>query len=183
MKRIMVVGISAGVGKSTFARELGEALDIQVHHLDVLYWKPGWVEAPLEEFRDKQDQLTHQDEWIIDGNYSNSFDIRFARADTMIYLELPLTICLYRVLKRWITNIGNTREDIGEGCPEKIDWPFLKFIVTTYRDRKQKMKKRMQEFERLHTENKAIALTSRKEIDAYLQQIRNHKQHTGIRIS
>ncbi len=54
MKRIMVIGISAGVGKSTFARSLGEALNIEVYHLDALYWRSGWVEAPEEEFRSDQ---------------------------------------------------------------------------------------------------------------------------------
>ncbi|MFZ0474158.1 MAG: topology modulation protein, partial [Halobacillus sp.] len=47
MKRIMVMGISAGAGKSTFARQLGDQLNISVFHLDVFYWKPGWIEAGL----------------------------------------------------------------------------------------------------------------------------------------
>lgn len=57
MKRIMVIGVSAGVGKTTFARELGEALQIKVHHLDKLYWKPGWVETPFEDFAAAQSKL------------------------------------------------------------------------------------------------------------------------------
>lgn len=141
MNRIMVIGVSAGVGKSTFSRRLGEALNIDVYHLDTLYWKPGWVEASLEEFSEAQMNIVQRPNWIIEGNYSNTFDIRVENADTIIYLELPLHICLYRVIRRWITNIGKVRPDMAEGCKEKIDWEFIKFILTTYRPRKENMKK------------------------------------------
>ena len=62
------MGVSAGVGKSTFARELGEILNIDVYHLDSFYWKPNWVEAPQEEFANSQQEIVEQDEWIIEGN-------------------------------------------------------------------------------------------------------------------
>ena len=51
MQRIMVIGVSAGVGKSRFARRLGEATDLPVHHLDAYFWKPGWIEAEEKEFQ------------------------------------------------------------------------------------------------------------------------------------
>lgn len=143
MNRIMVIGVSSGVGKSTFARRLGELIGIKVTHLDRLYWKPGWVEAPIEEFSEAQRQVVQNEKWVIEGNYTGTFDIREPYADTIIYLELPLRVCLSRVLKRRIQYHGKTREDIGEGCDEKIDWAFLKFIITTYAPRKKKMKKRI----------------------------------------
>lgn len=80
--------------------------------------------------------MEHQ--WIIEGNYSNTFDIRTEHADTIIYLELPLYVCLYRVVRRWLMNIGKTRIDMGEGCKEKLDWDFIQFIYTTYYPRKKK---------------------------------------------
>lgn len=168
MNRIMVIGVAAGVGKSTFARKLGEALDISVCHLDRLYWKPGWVEASLDEFAFTQKEVVKQDQWIIDGNYSNTFDIRTEKADTIIYLELPLYVCLYRVLKRYITNLGRTRSDIGEGCKEKIDWEFITFILTTYGPRKVKMAKR---FKSLELEKTIITLKNKKDINAFLEKI------------
>ncbi|MFC7392733.1 topology modulation protein [Scopulibacillus cellulosilyticus] len=172
MKRIMVIGVSAGTGKSTFARELGEALNIDVYHLDALYWKPGWIEAPLEEFEAAQREIVNRAQWIIEGNYTNTFDIRINHADTIIYLELPLYVCLYRVFKRWLMNIGKTRPDMGKGCKEKIDWQFLKFICTTYYPRKKKMAERLQEFQRIGTKKAAIALTSKQEINLYLESIK-----------
>lgn len=143
MNRIMVIGVGAGVGKSTFAHRLGELTGIEVTHLDRLYWHPNWVEAPLEEFRAAQEQIVQNERWIIEGNYSRTFDIREPSADTIIYLELPLLVCLYRVLKRRVLYHGKTRDDIGEGCEEKIDWAFLKYILKTYGTRKKKMIERI----------------------------------------
>ncbi|GEN84852.1 topology modulation protein [Sporosarcina luteola] len=146
MKRVMVIGVSAGVGKSSFSRELGKLTGIQVTHLDRLYWKPGWVEAPSEEFSAAQRKIVKKDQWIIEGNYTSTIEIREPLADTVIYLELPMCVCLYRVIKRRIQYHGKTREDLTQGCPEKIDWAFVKFIVTTYSRRKKKMLERMQRY-------------------------------------
>ncbi|MCL6572878.1 MAG: topology modulation protein [Bacillus sp. (in: Bacteria)] len=169
MKRIMVIGISAGVGKSTFARKLGEALGINVYHLDVLYWKPNWVEASNEEFSRAQQGIVIQNQWIIEGNYNNTFEIREEHADTIIYLELPLYICLYRVIKRRITNSGKTRPDMGVGCKEKIDWDFIKFICTTYYPRKRKTAERLHALQALDTKKVIIVLKGKQEINSYLK--------------
>lgn len=168
MKRIIVMGVSAGVGKSTFARKLGERLGIDVCHLDKLYWKPNWVEASLEEFVAAQEKIVALDQWIIEGNYANTYDIRVKNADTIIYLELPLGVCLYRVFKRWLLNIGRTRPDIGEGCKEKLDYDFIKFICTTYSPRKKKMKARVEDFKRLGPDKNVIMLKNKREIRSYL---------------
>lgn len=146
MNKTMVIGVGSGVGKSTFARELGKITGIEVTHLDRLYWKPNWVEAPREEFLAGQKQVIQNKKWIIEGNYSGTFEIREQYADTIIYLERPLYVCLFRVLKRRIQYHGKTRNDIGEGCIEKLDWAFLKFIITTYGPRKEKMKERLQQY-------------------------------------
>lgn len=165
MKRIMVIGISPGVGKSTFARRLGEALQIKVFHLDAYFWKPNWVEASLEEFSDAQTKMVQQDSWIIEGNYNKTIDIRLKYADTIMYLELPRYVCLYRVVKRFFKNVGRTRPDIGEGCKEKIDWDFIKFIYTTYYPRKKRMAEKLKE---LSLTKQVVILKSKQEIQAYL---------------
>ncbi len=167
----MVMGASAGVGKSTFARRLGEKLDIEVYHLDTFYWKPGWVERSLEEFRLKQEQVVSQDQWIIEGNYSNTYDVRAPYADTIIYLELPLSVCLYRVFKRFFLNIGKNRPDMGEGCREKLDYKFIKFIITTYYPRKEKMRERIERFKEMDPNKKIVKLTSKKGIQSFLDRL------------
>ncbi len=171
MEKIIVAGVSAGVGKSTFAAKLGEILARPVYHLDAYHWKPGWQEADKEEFKAAQHRMVQGDRWIIEGNYSSTFDIRLEQADTFIYLELPLIVCLYRVLKRWLTNIGKVRPDMGPGCPEKMEWGFLKFIVTTYADRKRTMRSRMRTFLEARDDNKIILLTNKKEIAEFLETV------------
>ena len=171
VKRIMVIGVSAGVGKSTFAHKLGKALDLKVHHLDALYWKPNWVETSFEEFSEAQKIIVKEDQWIIEGNYSSTFQIRANDADTIIYLELPLYICLYRVFKRWLKNIGKTRPDMGEGCKEKLDWKFIKFIYTTYYPRKRKMIERFQAFQAQEAKKEIITLKSKQDIKAYIEKL------------
>ncbi len=168
VKRIMVIGVSSGVGKSTFARKLGEVLDINVYHLDALFWKPNWVQASIEEFSQAQQEIVKQDQWIIEGNYTPTFGIRTEKADTIIYLELPLHTCMYRVLKRWIKNIGKTRPDMGKDCKEKIDWEFIKFILNTYNPRKKKMAERFQAFQE-DGSKKVIILTNKQEIQAFIE--------------
>ena len=93
MKRISIVG-SGGAGKSTFAHQLADILHLPVIHLDALYWQPGWVATPQDEWRDKQQQLVQQECWIIDGNYTSTLDVRFAVADTIIFLDFPRFRCL-----------------------------------------------------------------------------------------
>lgn len=168
MQRVMVIGVSAGVGKSTFARRLGEIISINVHHLDASYWKPGWVESSKEAFSQAQQKIVKQDQWIIEGNYSSTFDIRMKDADTIIYLELSLIVCLYRVVKRWLTNLGKTRADMAEGCKEKLDWEFIHFIYTTYYPRKKKMRERFRILKE-GSRKEIIVLRSKQEIWGFLR--------------
>lgn len=168
MKKIIVAGVSAGAGKSTFAKNLSDRLDIPVHHLDSFYWKAGWVERDPLEFREKQQQLVAGDTWIIEGNYASTMDIRLAEADTFIYLELPLRVCIYRVLKRWIQNYGETRPDMAEGCAEKMDKEFLKFIITTYAARKRTMRQRAIDFQASGPDRKSVILQTQKQMDGFL---------------
>jgi len=126
-QKIMIIG-SGGSGKSTLARQLGETLGLPVIHLDREFWNAGWVETPKEEWYEKQKTLFSGSEWIADGNYGGSMDIRLDRADTVIFLDFSRFLCIYRALKRWLTYRGKTRPDVAEGCPENMDAAFLKWI-------------------------------------------------------
>ncbi|MCG1023689.1 topology modulation protein [Sutcliffiella horikoshii] len=177
MKRIMVIGASAGAGKSTFATRLGKALNINVFHLDAFFWKPGWVEASKEEFTQaQQEMIKNNNSWIVEGNYTATFDIRAEKADTIIYLELPLRVCLYRVIKRWLTNLGKRRPDLGGGCTERMEWAFIKFIITTYRPRKKAMKERLD----FYQEDKLVVrLKGKAAIEYFLQAIEQTKSSSA----
>lgn len=134
MKRILVIG-SSGAGKSTYAVALGRLLKLPVIHLDKEFWQPGWVEMSREEWREKASELVKKDSWVMDGTYDNSLDIRLPRADTVIFLDYPRRICLWHAAKRIAANHGQVRSDMAKGCPEKIDWSFIKWIWNYRRDR------------------------------------------------
>ncbi|ADU29001.1 hypothetical protein [Evansella cellulosilytica] len=172
MKRILVMGVSAGVGKSTLSKQLGKALGINVYHLDAYFWKPNWIEAPLEEFSESQREIVVKDKWIIDGNYTNTYDIREEHADTIVYIELPLHVCLFRVFNRWRKNIGRTRDDMGADCKEKLDFAFIKFIISTYHRRKKVMKNRLENFKKSNPhQRKTIVLKDKKSIEQFIKDI------------
>jgi adenylate kinase family enzyme len=135
MKRIAIIG-PGGSGKSTLACELGAILGIEVIHLDALFWKPGWVETPKPEWRSIQEDLVRRESWIMDGNYGGTLDIRLAAADTIIFLDFPRLLCLWRVIKRRVQHIGRGRPDMGPDCPERLTWQFL-WWIWTYRTRKR----------------------------------------------
>ena len=125
----MIIG-SGGSGKSTLSRKLGQSTGLPVFHLDKYYWNPGWIETEHDEWIKKYNQLIMQKSWIIDGNYISTMDEGIKEADTVIFLDINRLICLYRVIKRIIKNFGKSREDMAQGCPEKIDFEFFKWVWT-----------------------------------------------------
>lgn len=127
MKKIMVIG-SPGSGKSTFSRELAEITGLPLIHLDKLFWRPGWVHCSREEFDRLLTAELEKDRWIIDGNYSRTIELRLKYADTVIFFDYPRRVCLWRVIKRILGGRGNVRPDMGEGCPERLDFEFLKYV-------------------------------------------------------
>ena len=169
MNKIAIIG-SGGSGKSTLARSLGELLYIEVFHLDALFWKPGWVGASKQEQRLVQSKLVERGTWIFDGNYSGTMDIRLNKADTIIFLDIPRTICAYRVLKRWIQYRNKARPDMGEGCEERISIEFLKWVWEYPRTKKPEILKNI---DTLSKEKKVIILKSSKEVKQFLNKIKD----------
>jgi len=127
MDRVIIIGCG-GSGKSTLSRALSEKTKLPVVHLDKLFWREGWINIPREEFNILLREELKKDKWIIDGNYDRTLEERLKCCDTVIYLDYPRRTCLFGVIKRFITNYGKTRPDMTDGCPEKIDLEFLKWI-------------------------------------------------------
>jgi adenylate kinase family enzyme len=129
MQRVLVIG-PCGAGKSTLARELGARLDLPVFHMDQLNWQPGWVESSKEQISTRLEAIIAGDRWLIDGNYGGTLPERLQRADTVVYLDYPIGLCLSRVLRRIWTYRGRSRPDMTEGCPERFDLAFLWYLLT-----------------------------------------------------
>lgn len=127
MKRVAVIG-SGGAGKSMFARELGERTALPVIHLDRLFWKPGWVPMPDDEWHAVHSELLEADRWIIDGNYGGEMEARIAAADTVIFLDLPRLVCLQGALQRHWRHRAGGRPDIAPDLREHVDLKFLWWI-------------------------------------------------------
>lgn len=123
MKRIMIFG-RPGNGKSTFANRLSKTLSLPVYHLDKYFFESSWRERDTKEFIDIQKNLVSREAWIIDGNSTKTLEIRWSKADVVIYLDLPKWICIYRIIKRIFTK-DRTIDDRAPNCPEVLRWPFL----------------------------------------------------------
>jgi adenylate kinase family enzyme len=174
MRRIMIVG-PAGSGKSTLAQDLGAELDLPVIHLDAHYWLPGWVEPPLDLWRERVRQLVLGETWIIDGNYSDTFDLRFAVADTIVFLDVPRHICLSRVIARSIRTFGRVRSDMAPGCRERLDGAFLRWVWTYPSQRRPAMVRRLEEVE---GHMRVIWLRNASEVRAFLRTLSAERVHS-----
>ncbi|HEX7175820.1 MAG TPA: DNA topology modulation protein [Pyrinomonadaceae bacterium] len=173
MKRVLVIG-SGGSGKSTLARLLGELLDVEVVHLDVEHWRPGWTEPSKEDWRRKVEELLRGDEWIIDGNYSGTLETRLAACDTVVFLDLPRALCVWRALKRVVTYRKGRRPDMAEGCDEKFDLKFLKWIWDYPKRTRPKVLTLLEENARARS---VYRLRSRAEVEGFL---RGAKESGGV---
>ena len=107
---------------------LGEKLGLPVVHLDQLWWKEGWRNVTREEFDSRLAMAMNMDGWIIDGNYSRTMEMRLAKCDTVIYLDFNRWACLRGMCQRVFGNYGKVRPDMAQGCPERFDPSFVKWI-------------------------------------------------------
>src|SRR2546426_10061840 len=142
LKRILVIG-TGGSGKSTVGRRLAQRTGLPLIHLDAHYWRPGWQPTPPDEWRAKVQQLVKGHAWIIDGNYGGTLDLRLEACDTVIFLDLPRVVCLWRVLRRQLRYLGRARPDLPAGCRERLSWEFLVWIWTYPTRRRGDMLKRL----------------------------------------
>lgn len=112
-----------GAGKSHIAQELGKRTGLPVTHMDVLAYQPGWESAPRDERVGKLANIVARAQWIIEGNFLKDVDQdgRFRRADTVIFLDLPRRVCLWRVWRRLVRDRSRRRVDLPDGCPESWD--------------------------------------------------------------
>jgi adenylate kinase family enzyme len=175
MRRILIVG-SGGSGKSTLSRQLSSILGIEVIHLDALYWKPGWVGSDELEWRDKLRSVLDRDSGIMDGNYSKTLQERLEACDTVIFLDLPRVICIWRILGRLLRHYGSSRPDMPDGCPERLDFEFLRWVWNYPSRTRQRVLSLLEP----HRESKRVVrLTKRQEVDGFIERLIPEARRTG----
>ena len=139
--KIAIVGYSAS-GKSTLAAYLGKLCGVPVLHMDTVRFLPGWVErAKEEQVRIVEDFMNENAEtgWVIDGNYTSIlYERRMQEADRILFLNFSRLACLHRARKRYRTYRGRVRESSAEGCEEKLDREFVRWILIDGRTRERR---------------------------------------------
>jgi adenylate kinase family enzyme len=166
MRRVLIVG-NSGAGKSTLARRLGEKLGLPVVHLDVLFWKPGWVESDDDEFHARIEAFQRDAAWLADGNFGGSWHLRMPAADTIIWIDQPVWLCLLRAIWRVFEYRDGSRADMAAGCREKIDLQFYRFILTYNRKVRPRLERALAEH---GAHARLVHLRSNREIADFLAQ-------------
>lgn len=149
MRRISVIGSSTGVGKTTFGRRLAERLSLQFVELDALFWGPRWTQASTEAFRADVAAALAGEGWVVDGNYTGRLgQLIWSQADTVVWLDLPFLVALWRTLVRTLRRV-RTREELWSGNRESVRNAFLSrdslifYAIRTYRRRRRLFEERL----------------------------------------
>jgi adenylate kinase family enzyme len=133
IRRIMIVG-QPGSGKSTLARSLGRITGLPVVHIDHIHWQAGWIERSASEKSRLCREVEAGEAWIFEGGHSATWNTRLQRAEVVIWLDLPVVLRQWRIIKRTVIWHGRTRPDLPDGCPEgfhRETLPFWRFVWRT----------------------------------------------------
>ena len=168
MERIMIIGCG-GAGKSTLARKLGEKLDLPVVHLDQIWWAPGnWQHMEREDFDARLRDEIEKPQWILDGNFNRTIEMRLQKCDTVIYLDFSRVACLLNWVGRVMKNWGHARADMAPGCKEWIDPEFAAWIWNFNKENREKYYRLLNEAEGVET----IVLKNRRMVKRFLSYLK-----------
>ena len=170
--KVTIIGYS-GSGKSTLARQLGDTYNCPVLYLDKVHFVENWIERDDETARFMvKEFLNNNDSWVIDGNYTNLLrEQRLEEADMIVFMCFSRLTCLYQAYKRYKTFKGKTRDSIADGCNEKLDFEFIKWILL---DGRSKEKKKQYAETISKYKHKVVILRNKKEITSFLQNSQNY---------
>ena len=170
MQRVVVIG-TTGSGKSTLAERLAARTGLRVVELDALFWGRDWQGAPIELFRHRVERETRDDGWIVVGNYAQVRDLVWRPADTLVWLDLPLFLVMWRLLRRTIRRAA-TKEDLwGTGNRESFVRTFfsrhsiLLWALKTHRRNREKF---TLECAFLAKEKQVVHLKSPREVERFV---------------
>jgi adenylate kinase family enzyme len=126
LRRVAFTGVSCS-GKTTTARRLAERLGVPYIELDELNHGPAWTEVSADELRERVDRAlaTAPEGWVVEPTYTRKLgELIYARADTLVWLDLPLSLCLRRI---WTRTWGRILrgEELWHGNRETIRNAFF----------------------------------------------------------
>ena len=162
MKKIIILGCS-GSGKSTLAFQLQEITGLPLIHLDNVWWKPDRTHISRDEFDRKLAAILAGESWIIDGDYSRTYEPRFQACDTVIFLDFSEEDCMKGITER----VGKARPDIP-WTEQALD-PEL---VEQVRNHRETARPRVYELIEKYPEKQVIILKDRREAEAWLSALR-----------
>ena len=169
--KIAIIGYS-GSGKSTLAAYLGKILHLPVLHMDTVHFLPDWVERDKEDeaaivcdFMDKNDASG----WVIDGNYASiHYERRMQEADKIIFLSFTRLACLWRAIKRYRDFRGKARPSAADGCNEKLDAAFVRWILHDGRTKQRRARyRRVAE----RYPQKFVSIKNQRALTAYMKRV------------
>ena len=162
MNKVIVIGCP-GAGKSTFSRQLNEMTGIPLYYLDMMYWNSDRTTVTKELFRERLLKVLGLENWIIDGNYGSTMEMRMAECDTVIFLDFTAETCLKGVRERK----GKPRPDMP-WVETEDDEEFFEFIKKFEIESKPKI---LELFKKYH-EKEIVILKSREEADRYISSLK-----------
>ena len=158
MKKIIVIGCP-GSGKSTLSRALHNKTGKPLYHLDMMYWNADKTTVEKSVFLERLSAVLAKEEWIIDGNYSSTMELRMAACDTVIFLDYPLDVCLDGIKARR----GKPRSDMPWVETEE-DAEFARFVKSFSEHQKPQVLTLLKKY----SDKNIIVFKSREEADAFL---------------
>lgn len=169
MRRVAVFG-TTGSGKSWLAERLADRTGLRVVELDALFWGRDWQPAPPDLFRHRVERETLEGGWIVVGNYGQVRDLVWRPADTLVWLDLPLPVVMWSLLRRTVKR-GVTREELwGTGNRESLANAFLSrnsILLYALRTHRRNQERFAQECEALAAEKRVVRLRSRRDVERF----------------
>lgn len=136
--KIAIIGYS-GSGKSTLAKKLSQRYNSPILYLDTVNFEPNWVERDREVAKSMVAAFMENESWVIDGNYKEFYqERRLEEADKIIFMDFSIFTCFLQAYRRKVKAKNTTRESMADGCIEKFDLEFARWIVRDGRTQKYK---------------------------------------------
>ncbi|NHJ00430.1 hypothetical protein ET007_10130 [Lactococcus garvieae] len=166
--KIVIIGDS-GAGKSTLAKEVSEILKIPILHLDKI-WLDGFSNEDLVIGQEKFIEANVTD-WIIEGNYKGTMNLRLPLADLIIWLEISPHKALQRVIQRSIRNrFLHDRSDVPSKFKEKFNKEWFEFLKYVWKNQEQNRVIFPEIIDKYHKSDKLMILKSKKDKEGFLEQ-------------